>query len=164
MTVASSTVYQIPGIPSSIELYASAYGDSGLTAQEVPEEIICDAEGQMNAFATEETERVAGEVGLFLRNVRKAAKNTGETKNTTGEGGVKHSIQFTKDMRWEEQLRAYRKGTLRTSDSFYLGETPDVYGDDFSAYPLVMNQSDFRKSTTVKHNVPNRVIKGFQKC
>lgn len=91
MTVVSSTVYQIPGIPSSIELYASAYGDSGLTAQEVPEEIICDAMAGMNAFATEETERVAGEVGLFLRNVRKAAKDTGATKNTTGEGGVKHS-------------------------------------------------------------------------
>ena len=80
MTVASSTVYQISGILPSIELYASAYGESGLTAQEVLEEIICDAEGQMNAFATEETERVAGEVGLFLRNVRKAAKDTRATK------------------------------------------------------------------------------------
>ena len=47
------------------------------------EEIICDAMGQMNAFAAEEMERVAGEVGVFLRNVRKAAKDTGETKNTT---------------------------------------------------------------------------------
>lgn len=86
--------YSEAEIAEIIELYASAYGDSGLTAQEVLEEIICDAEGQMNAFATEETERVAGEVGLFLRNVRKAAKDTGATKNTTGEGGVKRSIEL----------------------------------------------------------------------
>ena len=115
--------------------------------------------GKMNAFATESTERVAGEVGVFLRNLRKAAKNTGATKNTTGDGGVKYSIQFTKEMSWVEQLRAKRKGSLRTSDSFYLGMTPDVYGDDFSGYPLVMNQSDFKKSATEKHNVPNRVFR-----
>lgn len=122
-------------------------------------EIICDAMGKMNAFATDATERVAGEVGVFLRNVRKAAKNTGATKKATGDGGVKYSIQFTKEMSWEEQLRAKRKGSLRTSDSFYLGMTPDVYGDDFSGYPLVMNQSDFKQSATEKHNVPNRVFR-----
>lgn len=53
------------------------------------EEILCDSMGNMNAFATDATERVAGEVGVFLRNVRKAARNTGETKNTTGDGGAK---------------------------------------------------------------------------
>lgn len=86
--------YSMEEIDAIIDLYASAYGDSGLTAQEVLEEILCDAMGQMNAFATEETERVAGEVGVFLRNVRKAAKDTGATKNTTGEGGVKRSIEL----------------------------------------------------------------------
>ena len=58
------------------------------------EEIICDSMGKMNAFATEATERVAGEVGVFLRNLRKAAKNTGAAKNTTGDGGVKRSIEL----------------------------------------------------------------------
>lgn len=86
--------YSKEEIDAIIELYASAYGDSGLTAQEVLEEILCDAMGQMNAFATEATERVAGEVGVFLRNVRKAEKNTGATKNTTGEGGVKFSREM----------------------------------------------------------------------
>ncbi|MCI5484046.1 MAG: hypothetical protein MR426_03110 [Clostridiales bacterium] len=56
--------------------------------------MICDSLGKMNAFATESTERVAGEVGVFLRNVRKAAKNTGATKKATGDGGVKHSIEL----------------------------------------------------------------------
>ena len=80
--------------------------------------------GQMNAFATEEMERVAGEVGVFLRNVRKAAKDTGTTKNTTGEGGVKHSIQFTKDMSWEEQInRALYKDGIKNAP--IVIENPD---------------------------------------
>ena len=42
-------------------------------------------QGQMNAFATEATERIAGEVGVFLRDVRKAAKQKGgQKKNATG--------------------------------------------------------------------------------
>lgn len=86
--------YSPEEIEAIIQLYASAYGDSGLTAEEVLEEIVCDAMGRMNAFATDATERVAGEVGVFLRNVRKAAKNTGATKNTTGDGGMKRSIEM----------------------------------------------------------------------
>ena len=113
MTVASSTVYQISGILPSIELYASAYGDSGLTAQEVPEEIICDAEGQMNAFATEETERAAGEVGLFLCNVRKAAKDTGATKNTTGDGGVTY---YSREIEYDPETAGI-KDQIRNSAS-----------------------------------------------
>ena len=75
------------------------------------------------------------------------------------EDGVKKSIRNTSKMTWEEQLRENRKGNLRSSDSFYIGETPTVYGDSFSKHPLVMNQSDYKKSSTIKHNVPNRVFK-----
>ena len=101
--------YSKEEIDAIIDLYSSAYGDSGLTAQEVLEEILCDAMGQMNAFATEETERVAGEVGVFLRNVRKAAKDTGATKNTTGEGGVK----FSREMQSMEELRRVNRALER---------------------------------------------------
>lgn len=149
MTVASSTVYQIPGILSSIELYASAYGDFGLTAQEVLGKIICDAEGQMNAFATKETERVAGEVGLFLRNVRKAAKDTGATKNTTGEGGVKHSIQFTKNMSWEEQINRalYKEKPLRRNDTLVVGSIEEyLINDGIEDIPLAIPMSVITKA------------------
>ena len=44
-------------------------------------EMVCDAMGEMNAFATEETSSVAGEVGLFLRDLRKAAKNEALNSN-----------------------------------------------------------------------------------
>ena len=46
--VTSGTLFHWGGIEEIIPLYASAYGDSGLTAQEVLEEILCDAMGQMN--------------------------------------------------------------------------------------------------------------------
>ena len=153
--------YDDAEINAIINLYSQAYGDSGLDPEAVFLEIVCDAVGKMNAFATESTRSLAGEVGVFLRNVRKNVRRQegGQKKSTTGDGGVKFSIQFTKDMSWEEQLRSNRKGNLKSSDSFYLGVTPDVYGAEFSGYPLVMNQSDFKKSARDKHNVPNRVFK-----
>lgn len=87
--------YSDAEIDAIIQLYASAYGDSGLTAEEVLEEIVCDAEAQMNAFATEQTERIAGEVGMFLRNVGKSAnaQKAAAIKNTTGNGGVKQETR-----------------------------------------------------------------------
>lgn len=127
--MASSTVSQIPGLLSSIALHASAYGDSGLTAQEVLEDIICDAMGQTNAFATEETERVAGEVGVFLRNV----KDTGTAKNTTGEGGVKFS-QEIEERTQQEITKRYQQEVDQTLNLPYtnisqliVGYTPTVY-------------------------------------
>lgn len=82
--------YSPEEIEAIIQLYASAYGDSGLTAEQVLEEIICDSLGKMNAFATESTERVAGEVGVFLRNVRKNAVNSTQAKQ---EPVTKRSVQ-----------------------------------------------------------------------
>ncbi len=68
------------------------------------EEIICDAQAQMNAFATEQTERITGEVGVFLRSVGRSAKagKTAAMKNTTGNGGGKHSLETQKIPTWEE--------------------------------------------------------------
>ncbi len=64
-----------------IRLYTAAYGNSGMNARQVLEEMVCDAMGKMNAFATEETSSVAGEVGQFLRDLRKTAKNEALNSN-----------------------------------------------------------------------------------
>lgn len=82
-------------IQAIINLYAQAYVDSGLTAEEVLEEILCDSIGKMNAFATESTRSLAGEVGVFLRNVRKNVRRQegGQKKNATGDGGVNKGLQ-----------------------------------------------------------------------
>ena len=76
-----------------IQLYTAAYGNSGMNARQVLEEMVCDAMGKMNAFATEETSTVAGEVGQFLRDLRKEAlgTQTDGQKNNAPEG-VKYSL------------------------------------------------------------------------
>ena len=83
-----------------IRLYTAAYGNSGMNARQVLEEMVCDAMGKMNAFATEETSTVAGEVGQFLRDLRKTAleTQTDGQKNNAPEG-VKFSRELTTDGR-----------------------------------------------------------------
>lgn len=68
-------------------LYAAAYGDSGLTAEEIFDEILCDAMGEMNAFATEGQEKAAGAVGLFLRDVARAEENSQAKENAAEDSG-----------------------------------------------------------------------------
>ncbi len=89
--------YSPAQIREIIHLYAEAYGNVNMNAAQVLEEIVCDAMAEMNAFATEQTESVAGEVGRFLRDVKKAAQGGtiegGQKKNAPG--GVKRSMEFT---------------------------------------------------------------------
>lgn len=77
--------YSPAQIREIIHLYAEAYGNVNMNAAQVLEEIVCDAMAEMNAFATEQMESVAGEVGRFLRDVQKAARGTalegGQKKN-----------------------------------------------------------------------------------
>lgn len=98
---------------------------------------------------------------LFTEGLVDAGENyqgaQGSTATDVGE--VSYSIKNTSKMTIDEQLRLFRKGDLKSSDSFYFGETPNIYGESFSGNPLVMNQSDFKKAHTKKHNVPNRIFK-----
>ena len=83
-----------------IRLYTAAYGNSGMNARQVLEEMVCDAMGKMNAFATEETSTVAGEVGQFLRDLRKTALETQtDGQKNSAQEGVKHSRELTTDGR-----------------------------------------------------------------
>lgn len=74
-------------------------------------------------------ERVAGEVGVFLRNVRKAEKDTGAAKNTTGEGGVKQRgrkrTDYSRD--FSDQIEDYKNGNIKNGDTLLVGKTPDVF-------------------------------------
>ena len=92
--------YSTAQIREMIRLYTAAYGNSGMNARQVLEEMVCDAMGKMNAFATEETSTVAGEVGQFLRDLRKEAleTQTDGQKNNAPEG-VKFSRELTTDGR-----------------------------------------------------------------
>lgn len=85
--------------------------------------------GNMNAFATDATERLAGEVGVFLRNVNKAAqKKGGQKKNATGDGGVKMSREmFTEDAKaFSEEITQWEKAGRVRGQSFIMGSTGEV--------------------------------------
>lgn len=85
--------YSTAQIREMIRLYTAAYGNSGMNARQVLEEMVCDAMGEMNAFATEETSTVAGEVGQFLRGLRKTALETRtEGQKNNAPEGVKYSL------------------------------------------------------------------------
>lgn len=161
--------YSDAEIDAIIQLYASAYGDSGLTAEEVLEEIVCDAEAQMNAFATEQTERIAGEVGVFLRNVGRSAnaKKVAAIKNTTGNGGVKRSIeldalgrkyvQATRQViegndpaRWGKQIENYINQEIRKGNDVLL-PTDDGH------VLLLTERSAYKLSDRHKQDVKTKV-------
>ncbi len=92
--------YSTAQIREMIRLYTAAYGNTGMNARQVLEEMVCDAMGKMNAFATEETSSVAGEVGQFLRDLRKTALETQtEGQKNNAQEGVKHSRELTTDGR-----------------------------------------------------------------
>ena len=123
--------YDDAEIQAIINLYAQAYGDSGLTAEEVLEEILCDSIGKMNAFATESTRSLAGEVGVFLRNVRKNVRRQegGQKKNATGDGGVKKQGREIRNYSraFQEQIEDYKNGKIKNGDTLIVGPTPEVF-------------------------------------
>ena len=130
--------YSPAQIREIIHLYAEAYGNVNMNAAQVLEEIVCDAMAEMNAFATEQTESVAGEVGRFLRDVKKAAQGGtlegGQKKNAPG--GVKRSMEFTslRGKTQQEITTRYRTevdSILNMKDTslrqLIVGYTPAVY-------------------------------------
>ncbi len=128
-----------------IRLYTAAYGNSGMNARQVLEEMVCDAMGKMNAFATEETSTVAGEVGQFLRDLRKTAMETRtEGQKNNAQEGVKHSREmdgydYTKS--FEQQLEDYNNKEFPKTDALVLGGTPEVLRKiGLAGIPLVINQ------------------------
>ena len=97
-------------------------------------EMVCDAMGEMNAFATEETSSVAGEVGQFLRDLRKAAletKTDGQKNNA--QEGVKHSremegrTQQEITQRYQQEVDQVLNEPYTNARQLIVGYTPTVY-------------------------------------
>ena len=123
--------YSTAQIREMIRLYTAAYGNSGMNARQVLEEMVCDAMGGMNAFATEETSTVAGEVGQFLRDLRKAAletKTQPEGQKNNAQEGVKFSRQFLAAEE-NQDITALAKrvldGNYKANEKVYLGTVSD---------------------------------------
>lgn len=131
-----------------VEKLKKAYKDltPGSAIARQTREVVTQSEEILNAWVEAATDAV---VNYNLQD--------GQKNNTPG--GVQYSIRNTSRMGWEEQLKAFRNSKMLSSDSFFFGETPAAYGPEFEGNPLVMNQKDYRKSKSEKHNVPNRVLK-----
>ena len=109
-----------------------------MNAAQVLEEIVCDAMAEMNAFATEQMESVAGEVGRFLRDVQKAAQGRalegGQKKNAPG--GVKRSMEFASlqeqtqreiTANYQAEVDKVLHSQFETARQLIVGYTPAVY-------------------------------------
>ena len=106
------------------EIYNAAYADSGLTAEEIFEEIICDSLGDMNVFA--EGEEIPAEFAAIMEEIRAEAETERELnrgppkdeKNAAREGGVRYSInrEFKKEIdEWDG----------KSAKTFVLGNTSE---------------------------------------
>ena len=121
--------YSTAQIREMIHLYTVAYGNHGLTGRWVLEEMVCDAMGEMNAFATEETSSVAGEVGQFLRDLRKAAleTQTDGQKNNAPEG-----VKFSREMfdnaarQFDNEISQWDNDGRDGNRQFILGTTGEI--------------------------------------
>lgn len=107
--------YDDAEIQAIINLYSQAYGDSGLDPNAVFLEIVCDAVGKMNAFATESTRSLTGEVGVFLRNVRKSVgkQEGGQKKSATGDGGITH---YSREMEYDPETAGIKDQIRNSAD------------------------------------------------
>ena len=126
--------YSTAQIREMIHLYTVAYGNHGLSGRWVLEEMVCDAMGEMNAFATEETSSVAGEVGQFLRDLRKAALETQtEGQKNNAPESVKHSREMEGQtqqeitQRYQQEVDQVLNAPYTTARQLIVGYTPTVY-------------------------------------
>ena len=85
------------GTKAAVERYAAAYEGSGMSADEIFEEIVCDARAGMNIFAGEATlnERAQGE---YNEQVRKSV----EVRETNQARAPDEGISFSRDLSTEE--------------------------------------------------------------
>ena len=155
--------YSTAQIREMIRLYTAAYGNTGMNARQVLEEMVCDAMGKMNAFATEETSTVAGEVGQFLRDLRKTALETRtEGQKNNAQEGVKYSIQNTQNMSWEDQIKGalYGEKNIRRNDTLVVGDVAaELVQDGVTQKPLAIPLSVMTKASNGK-DISHSIKKG----
>ena len=147
-----------PELDELIDAYVSAYGGI-LSSEEAFEEICCDAMGEMNIFEGTQLNSESYEKALSLVRDYAADKGSNKDRASPKNGGIKHSINNTRDMTIREQLKEYRAGRLTSHDEFYYGSAPTVLNTaGLNGQPLVMSHTDFKKAKSEKHNVPTRAM------
>lgn len=134
--------YSAARVKEIIRLYAEGYSGSGMNAKQVLEEIVCDSMGGMNAFATESTARVAGEVGAFLRDAQRASQGgtlQAQKKNAQVETGV--DVKYSREMAQQSvgalqaeiyQLKSQREEMLEADAAYQEAKEQAKYANTFA--------------------------------
>jgi|GEM_PF-1843987 len=123
------------------------------------DEVFGDANGALNWFGYHADQFHDSVRGVMTeRGHYPNTQNAAATDRMTGPP-ERFSINNTRDMGIREQLKEYRAGRMTRYDEFYYGSTPRVLGDaGLEELPLVLSQSDYKKSRDQKHSVPNRAM------
>lgn len=123
------------------------------------DEVFGDANGALNWFGYHADQFHDSVRGVMTeRGHYQNTQNAAATDRMTGPP-ERFSINNTRDMGIREQLKEYRAGRMTRYDEFYYGSTPRVLGDaGLEELPLVLSQSDYKKSRDQKHSVPNRAM------
>lgn len=85
----------------------------------LPGDLYRDTAGEIEA------RDAAARRGLTAEERRGRKPDTGDENTVFADGGVSYSIANTRDMPWKDQVRGYfsNDGTIKSSDSLYLGES-----------------------------------------
>ena len=85
----------------------------------LPGDLYRDTAGEIEA------RDAASRRGLTAEERRNRKPDTGDENTVFADGGVSYSIANTRDMPWKDQVRGYfsNDGTIKSSDSLYLGES-----------------------------------------
>ena len=108
------------------ELYPNKWFKSLLDIDrkmENPSEVYTDL--YRNTAGEIEARDAAARRGLTAEERRGRKPDTGDENTVFTDGGVSYSIANTRDMPWKDQVRGYfsNDGTIKSSDSLYLGES-----------------------------------------
>lgn len=85
----------------------------------LPGDLYRDTAGEIEA------RDAAARRGLTAEERRNRKPDTGDENTVFADGGVSYSIANTRDMPWKDQVQGYfsNDGTIKSSDSLYLGES-----------------------------------------
>ena len=119
-------------VETVIEYYAAAYGNTGLTTEEIWEEIVCDSLGDMNIFAEDKV--ISEFMSPMIKDIKKSAYDTkGEANQTRGspEGKASRELytatnDFIRDVTYGDR-RAFARSLANKTSGMVEGEVRTIY-------------------------------------
>ena len=118
-----------------VGMYLEAYTETGKTADEVWEEIICDSLGDLNIFNGEPLEQAAG---ILLENTRIATEENIEERRTRGPPAESAETQFSEEKKISAKKEKTDVITIGMSDS----ERAEILSKKVVKAPVYLGEAD----------------------